>query len=111
MELPCFGHGLWQGPQLEKFLDIAPWHVQLGKQEPNGSLHHPLGSHGVHPVMDVATDWLQEVAIQKWLMEPEGMVAEGDATGPLPQLKMLLGKCPGFLLAHLEGLQHFLVCG
>ena len=90
MEFPCFGHTFWQNPELEKFCQLVP-HVQLGKQEPKRPLHHPLGSHGMHPVMDVATDWLQEVAIQKWLLEQEGMVAEGDASGFLPQLKVLLG--------------------
>ena len=83
MQVPCFGHSFWQSPQLEKLLQLVP-HAQLGKQQPNGPLDHPLGSHGVHPVMDVATNWLQEMAIQEGLVEQKGMVAEGDA-------KLLLG--------------------
>ena len=90
MQVSCFGHGFWQSPQLEKWLQLVP-HVQLGKQQPNGPLDHPLGSHGVHPVMDVATNWLQEMAIQKGLVEQKGMVVEGDATCFLPHFKLFLG--------------------
>ena len=82
-----------------KWLQLVP-HVLLGKQQPNGPLDHPLGSHGVHPVMDVATNWLQEMAIQKGLVEQKGMVVEGeqkgmvvegDATCFLPHFKLFLG--------------------
>ena len=90
MQVSRFGHGFWQSLQLEKWLQLVP-HVQLGKQQPNGPLDHSLGSHGVHPVMDVATNWLQEIAIQEGLVEQKGMVVEGDARCFLPHFKTFLG--------------------
>ena len=64
MELDFLANCTWQSPKLEKTFHLVPG-IGFRQQYVDGSLHNPLGCHGVHPVVDIARDWFQQVGLEE----------------------------------------------